>query len=212
MENEEIMKFHPQSGFKIFTSLLIIFCTISLQQAIGEKDIYKKWLKDEVHLLITQSEAEKFEKIKSEKEKADFIELFWAKRDPTPQTRRNEFKIEYYRRLKYAEKTFSYAGITGSKRSLGKVYIIFGPPKRREGANTWMYDPMPHWNIQTKFKIAYLKFAGGYAVDNKLTSQKAIIILDNFPKISIVNPDLKNISYKNAPILDPESFEGNILQ
>ena len=56
-----------------------------------------------------------------------FIENFWLRRDPTPDTPENEFKEEHYRRIAYANEHYG-AGIPGWKTDRGHIYITLGPP------------------------------------------------------------------------------------
>jgi GWxTD domain-containing protein len=54
-------------------------------------------------------------------------ERFWRRRDPTPDTPRNEFQIEFFRRLRYASDHFQGFGI-GWRSDMGRIYIRYGPP------------------------------------------------------------------------------------
>ncbi|MFQ6110289.1 MAG: GWxTD domain-containing protein, partial [Candidatus Aminicenantales bacterium] len=85
----------------VVVSLAMVFCLFFPLSSSG-KDKYEKWMKEEVNLIITDAERAVFKKLKSDKEKDLFIQLFWARRDPTPETEENEFREEYYRRLEYA--------------------------------------------------------------------------------------------------------------
>jgi GWxTD domain-containing protein len=64
-------------------------------------------------------------------EKREMFRDFWKKRDPTPNTERNELMEEYYNRVAYANKHFSHY-VDGWKTDMGMVYIIFGPPSNIE--------------------------------------------------------------------------------
>ncbi|MBP1690946.1 MAG: hypothetical protein H6Q32_298 [Bacteroidetes bacterium] len=55
-----------------------------------------------------------------------FIE-FWKKRDPNPNTPRNEKMEDYYARVEYANEHFSHY-IDGWRTDMGMIYIIFGAP------------------------------------------------------------------------------------
>jgi GWxTD domain-containing protein len=88
---------------------------------------YKKWLEEDVKDIITPEEESAFRKLSNDAERERFIEIFWLRRDPTPDTAENEFKDEHYRRIAYANEHFS-AGMPGSKTDRGRVYIIHGPP------------------------------------------------------------------------------------
>jgi len=56
---------------------------------------------------------------------------FWRRRDPTPDTPRNEFMVEFFRRLRYAEQHFQGFGV-GWRSDMGRIYIKFGPPDQVE--------------------------------------------------------------------------------
>lgn len=54
---------------------------------------------------------------------------FWESKDPTPGDNLNEFKIEYFDRIDFANRTFSRGSLfEGWRTDRGKVYIILGPP------------------------------------------------------------------------------------
>jgi GWxTD domain-containing protein len=87
------------------------------------------WLDNEVAYIITDAERAAFLKLGTDAERAQFIEQFWLRRDPTPDTIENEFKEEHYRRMGYANARFgSRTGIPGWKTDRGRIYIKFGPP------------------------------------------------------------------------------------
>jgi GWxTD domain-containing protein len=64
-------------------------------------------------------------------EKPRFIEEFWLRRDPDPDTPENEFKIEYFNRLERAGQLFIGEGLPGWLTDRGRIYILFGPPMDR---------------------------------------------------------------------------------
>jgi GWxTD domain-containing protein len=92
---------------------------------------YKKWLNEEVVYIISDEERKAFQHLNTDEEKESFIEQFWLRRDPTPDTEENEFREEHYRRIAYANETFA-SGIPGWKTDRGMIYIKFGPPDERE--------------------------------------------------------------------------------
>jgi GWxTD domain-containing protein len=95
----------------------------------GEKlgGVYKKWLDEDVRWIITDEELSAFKKLTTNAERDQFIEAFWQRRDPTPDTAENEYKEEHYRRIAYANEHFA-AGMPGWKTDRGRIYIMFGPP------------------------------------------------------------------------------------
>jgi GWxTD domain-containing protein len=99
------------------------------KEAIKEKlsGVYKKWLDEDVRWIITDEELSAFKKLSNNAERDVFIEGFWQRRDPTPDTAENEFKEEHYRRIAYANEHFA-AGIPGWRTDRGRIYVMYGPP------------------------------------------------------------------------------------
>ncbi len=92
---------------------------------------YRKWLSEDVVYIITDEERAAFKRLQTDEEREQFIEQFWLRRDPTPDTVENEFKEEHYRRIAYANEHFA-SGIPGWKADRGRIYITFGPPDERD--------------------------------------------------------------------------------
>jgi GWxTD domain-containing protein len=88
---------------------------------------YRKWLDEDVVYIITDEERAAFKQLSNDEERDNFIEAFWQRRDPTPDTEENEYKEEHYRRIAYANEHFA-AGVPGWKTDRGRIYIVFGPP------------------------------------------------------------------------------------
>ncbi|MDP8981266.1 MAG: GWxTD domain-containing protein [Acidobacteriota bacterium] len=87
---------------------------------------YKKWLNEDVTYIITDEEKAAFKRFATDEERQQFVEQFWLRRDPTPDTEENEFKEEHYRRIAYANEHYA-SGIPGWKTDRGRIYITFGP-------------------------------------------------------------------------------------
>ncbi|MGD1069311.1 MAG: GWxTD domain-containing protein [Bryobacteraceae bacterium] len=88
---------------------------------------WKKWLNEDVAYIITDEERKAFKQFATDEEREQFVEQFWLRRDPTPDTIENEFKEEHYRRIAYANEHYA-SGIPGWKTDRGRIYITFGPP------------------------------------------------------------------------------------
>ncbi len=54
--------------------------------------VYKKWLSEDVAYIISDEERDAFKRLSNDEERDNFIEQFWLRRDPTPDTVENEFK------------------------------------------------------------------------------------------------------------------------
>src|SRR5579862_4718960 len=88
---------------------------------------YRKWMNEDVVYIITDEEKSAFKRLSTDDERQQFIEQFWLRRDPTPDTEENEFKEEHYRRIAYANERYA-SGIPGWKTDRGRTYIMYGPP------------------------------------------------------------------------------------
>ncbi|MBK7927391.1 MAG: GWxTD domain-containing protein [Bryobacterales bacterium] len=87
---------------------------------------FRKWLNEDVTYIITDEERQAFRRLATDEEREQFIEQFWLRRDPTPDSAENEFKEEHYRRIAYANERFA-SGIPGWKTDRGRIYIAYGP-------------------------------------------------------------------------------------
>ncbi len=94
---------------------------------IGVESPYKKWMEEEVTWIISDEERVAWRRLQTDDERQAFIEAFWLRRDPTPDTEENEYKEEHYRRIQWANDRFA-SGIPGWKTDRGMVYIKYGPP------------------------------------------------------------------------------------
>jgi len=87
---------------------------------------WKKWQNEDVAYIITDEERKAFKQFQTDEEREQFVESFWLRRDPTPDTVENEYKEEHYRRIAYANEHYA-SGIPGWKTDRGRIYITFGP-------------------------------------------------------------------------------------
>jgi GWxTD domain-containing protein len=96
----------------------------ALHQELSDHD--KVWLNQEVPYIITDDEKKAFLSLGNEEERDAFIESFWQRRNPNPDSPENEYREEHYRRIAYANEHFA-AGKPGWKTDRGHIYIAFGP-------------------------------------------------------------------------------------
>ncbi len=154
------------SGLPIFRGLLIAFAIllcdpspgtsqdqsagISRKKAIHDAILtfdkgnspYKAWLQQDVIWIITDEERNAFKLCENDDERNQFIEAFWERRNPTPDSFDNEYKDEHYRRIVYANEHFG-TGIPGWKNDRGRMYIMFGPPDEIESYTARAQDKNP---------------------------------------------------------------------
>jgi GWxTD domain-containing protein len=133
------------------------------QKAVRQelKGAYKTWLNQDVAYIISDEEAKAFRTLSNDEERDSFIENFWLRRNPNPDSPENEFREEHYRRIAYANEHFA-AGKPGWKTDRGHIYISFGKPESidahpsggsynrpiDEGGGTTSTFPFEVWNYR----------------------------------------------------------------
>lgn len=171
--------------------------TEKLRQEEAE-DYYRKWLREDVVYIITPEEKGVFEKLETPDERENFIEQFWKRRDPDPRTSENEFKMEHYRRIAYANEQFP-AGEAGWKTDRGMIYIKFGPPDQVEryptggpytrkpwegGGRTstfpfenWWYRYIPGMGSDIEIEFVDKTLSGGYKIALSPEEKDALLMV-----------------------------------
>ncbi|WP_263381676.1 GWxTD domain-containing protein [Granulicella arctica] len=100
---------------------------IQRQKAVKQelKGEYKKWVNEDVRWIITDQELETFKSLSNDEERDQFIEQFWLRRNPNPDSPENEFREQHYQRIAYANEHFA-AGKPGWRTDRGHIYIAYG--------------------------------------------------------------------------------------
>ena len=91
------------------------------------KGVYKKWVDEDVWWIITDQEMQAFKSLSNDEERDQFIENFWLRRNPNPDSPENEYREEHYARIAYANEHFA-AGKPGWRTDRGHIYIAYGKP------------------------------------------------------------------------------------
>jgi GWxTD domain-containing protein len=86
---------------------------------------------DQLVYIARENELEYIQSATSADDKRKRFLEFWSKRDPDPQTTRNELMEEYYGRIQYANQTFTHY-LEGWRTDMGMVFIRFGSPDNIE--------------------------------------------------------------------------------
>ncbi len=106
-----------------------------------------------VSLIITRHERKVFLEL-PDAEKPAFIEEFWRRRNPDPDSMENEFKEQYEKRVEEAAHLFRNESKPGWLTDRGRILVLFGPPDDRltrpagSGSGTacyeeWLYGQFP---------------------------------------------------------------------
>lgn len=118
--------------FFSFTTLQAQEKTVDKFQSRLPKDCfrsYKNWYKEDVIYIITKDETDAFLKLETDEKREQFIENFWRRRDPNPDTEINEYRDELYERIKFSNDNFT-SGVPGWKTDRGRIYITLGKPNK----------------------------------------------------------------------------------
>jgi GWxTD domain-containing protein len=111
---------------------LFVFAAVFLMAAVAHGQLsqeYADWADGPAGFLLTKDEQKEWESITTDAAAKDFIELFWARRNPQPDTPFNPFKAEFDAKVKYAEENFSYPGHNGATTDRARVLILMGRPE-----------------------------------------------------------------------------------
>lgn len=91
---------------------------------------YAKWAEGPVKWLMTDEELKEWKTIRTDAAAREFVDLFWARRDPTPATPVNELKLGFEQGVEVADQRFTVARIPGSLTDRGRVLLLLGSPYR----------------------------------------------------------------------------------
>jgi GWxTD domain-containing protein len=112
----------------LIAAVLAVFAV----SALALNSEHTEWGKGPAQHLMTKEEIAQWKAIKTDEEADKFIALFWARRDPTPQTVRNEFRDEFENRVRQADAGFKSRSMRGALTDRGKALILYGAPRRIE--------------------------------------------------------------------------------
>ena len=104
---------------------------------------FLEWGRGPAQFLMTKEETAKWKTISSDDDAKAFVALFWARRDPTPETPRNEYREEFERRVAAADRSFVSDKKRGAVSDRGKMLILFGQPKKIEASGGQRQGALP---------------------------------------------------------------------
>jgi GWxTD domain-containing protein len=156
--------------FSLFISSLTVFAQDERKETERErenskelsKNVYGRWVNEDVVYIITEEERKVFNLLKTEGEREQFIEQFWLRRDTDPDTIANEYREDYYQRIAYANEKYT-SGIPGWKTDRGRIYIMFGKPDQIESHPSGGTFNRPTWTYP--FEIWWYRHIEGVGSD-----------------------------------------------
>ncbi|HEX4823209.1 MAG TPA: GWxTD domain-containing protein [Candidatus Polarisedimenticolaceae bacterium] len=117
------MRLLPAAGLA-----LGVLVTHLVAAAGSNKDDVKHWLDGPVHYVITPQEIKDWKALKTDADRVAFVERFWRRRDPTPDTLSNEYRQLFWTRVREANDKFQDSSKPGWMTDRGKIYILYGAP------------------------------------------------------------------------------------
>lgn len=124
----------------------------------SERNDLKDWINGPVRYLAVKDEAKAFKALDNDDSRVLFIERFWGRRDPSPDTLTNEYRQLFWERVREANSQFMDSSKSGWLTDRGKIHILYGPPTeiqedihlRTEGVTggghgiiRWIYEGRP---------------------------------------------------------------------
>ena len=78
--------------------------------------------------LMMPEEIRQYRRLRTSREVVDFVEAFWRRRDPDPDTPGNEFAKAFYERVEAADRLYGEGGVRGCLTDRGRALLLLGPP------------------------------------------------------------------------------------
>jgi GWxTD domain-containing protein len=199
----------------------------------------RAWLEEEVVYIISDAEREVFLSLKTKEERDLFVDAFWERRDPNPATLENEFEVEHYRRLEYANRVLGRDSTRpGWKTDRGRYYIILGEPteiQRYDGLNEivntelWLYNGDTTAGLPARFNLLFFQEnnIGEYKLYHPFADGPQALLNDGFSyrtnqnlaidRLEVVSIDLArasitiDLSEPTSSILSPRNTRDPLL-
>lgn len=99
---------------------------------------------ESVRLMMLKSERQIYKHLPDEQSRQSFIEDFWKKRDPNPETMDNENRMEFEQRKAYVDRFFRerVGSGRGWESDRGKIFLLLGAPDTRTTERRAMTGPL----------------------------------------------------------------------
>ncbi|MBE0461515.1 MAG: GWxTD domain-containing protein [Candidatus Aminicenantes bacterium] len=215
--------------FSIIIVLLFFFIPLTGEKK-SAKDLplkHNKWLEEEAVYIITPKEKDVFLQLETDRERDLFIEAFWKQRDPTPGTPENEYKIEHYRRINYANQRLGVGSPKpGWRTDRGRIYIILGEPFQKDSYSSlrelwdteiWFYQDMTRYGLPQAFYVVFYRkgFGGDFELYSPNSDGPQAFFIQNpqidpadyiafYAKLKEINPSIAEVSLSLIPGEPPE--------
>jgi len=125
---------------------LLLFALLATLQlpllAAGDNEL-RKWTDGPIRYIAVKEEVKEYKQLESDAARALYIERFWRRRDPTPDTLTNEYRQLFWERVQQANASFLDSTKPGWMTDRGKIWILYGPPTEIDDDPTLKTDGLP---------------------------------------------------------------------
>lgn len=202
-------------------SALVVLVATSASAALSQK--YKEWRDGPEQWIMTAEEQRAWKQVKTDEEAIEFIDLFWVRRDPTPQTAKNEFRDEFGARVRFSDAKFADRGRRGALSDRGRVFIVLGNPTKstsalgyssfhalgsqtgnignpsggsrlRGGTDTWTWDREDAAKFDMpKIEVVFVEQLGSSRVNRDPHRPDVMSAMPVAIRNAVVNPDITSV-------------------
>lgn len=142
VNNQNMVRGDNQLYVKVSSGDLVKIIRKDLRFIAGEQPFDGVPVNDMIGPLIYVTDSEDWKKLSgnSAMVQDSVFQAFWEQRNPNPGSPDNPIFNEFYRRVDFTNRTFSFSRKDGWKTDRGRVYIVFGPPDRVERSTPSTYS------------------------------------------------------------------------
>lgn len=90
------------------------------------------WLIGPIGRIASPEEVKAYVALTDESQAAQFIDRFWAQRDPNPNKPGNPLREAFDERTAEADRLFTEAGYRGRRTDRGSIFVVYGAPNKTE--------------------------------------------------------------------------------
>jgi len=186
---------------------LAAILTLAVSSFAALSPTYQEWGSGPVQWIMTAAEQRQWKQLATDGEAQHFIDLFWARRDPTPGTPQNEFLTDFQNRVERADRYFPDKDSTGTvigrgaMSDRGRVLLVLGVPPnvRREDDTPETKDVWVWEKDEANAKFGLPRVEVDFVRDSKGVF-RLVTANSDFAnavpaamKAMLVSPDLKNV-------------------
>jgi GWxTD domain-containing protein len=177
-----------------------------------------EWDEGPAEFLLTKKDKKEWKNVSTREQAEEYIELFWARRNPEPSVSFNPVKAQFDERVRYADENFGSRGTRGALSDRGKVLILLGPPHQAQTgapsqftsssnpdagvrAEMWLYDAaqLPEELKISGSRLVFVFVEEGIDTNtfvlDRSSSQSSIgaRALSRAPEAYLLHPDLEEV-------------------